>query len=282
MNKNLLPKILKRNGGAGFCLDLQRESVSTEIHWHDCAEIIHVMKGETLLFSNEKWETLSEGDTVFLPPGHLHCCRCGSEAAERVVIGLAENFIPDSGKEHAAALAPFHSERIHSWLIFRGGDALSGLFSGFYCEESGASAAAGLDTAIRIQRIYCEMLRMWESLGMIGAGYRRHPIVSKIEGIIRERFSEALTAGEVAARLNISYSYMAALLRKELHVSFGGLLLKERIAAAKKLLLATDMSITEIALETGFTDSSYFIKKFRAAAGMTPHKYRRINRVVPK
>ena len=67
---------------------------------------------------------------------------------------------------------------------------------------------------------------------------------------------------------------MATLLSREVGTSFVELLLSERINAAKKLLLTTDMSITDIALDTGFSDSSYFIKKFRRSTGITPYKYR--------
>ena len=48
-----------------------------------------------------------------------------------------------------------------------------------------------------------------------------------------------------------------------------------RIEKAKPLLLHSDSSVTEIALEVGFNNTSYFIKKFRQATGMSPHKFRR-------
>ena len=48
-----------------------------------------------------------------------------------------------------------------------------------------------------------------------------------------------------------------------------------RIEKAKPLLLHSDSSVTEIALEVGFNNTSYFIKKFQQATGMSPHKFRR-------
>ena len=86
-----------------------------------------------------------------------------------------------------------------------------------------------------------------------------------------------ITATGIANRLNISYSHMANLLRWELGCSFGDLLLRKRVDDAKRLLLTTDLSITEIALNTGFTDSSYFIRKFSHLVGITPLKYRTEN-----
>ncbi len=48
-----------------------------------------------------------------------------------------------------------------------------------------------------------------------------------------------------------------------------------RLSKAQYALCTTDMSITEIALATGFGDASHFIRFFRKACGMTPLAYRR-------
>ena len=46
-----------------------------------------------------------------------------------------------------------------------------------------------------------------------------------------------------------------------------------RIEIACEQLLATELSITEIALNCGFNDVSYFIKTFKKYKGLTPKKY---------
>ena len=48
-----------------------------------------------------------------------------------------------------------------------------------------------------------------------------------------------------------------------------------RIEEAKKLLLETDMTVGEIADETGFSDTSYFSKVFLKSVGISPSCYRR-------
>ena len=48
-----------------------------------------------------------------------------------------------------------------------------------------------------------------------------------------------------------------------------------RLEKAKALLLHTDASITDIALDVGFNNTSYFIKKFQQANQLSPHKYRK-------
>ena len=48
-----------------------------------------------------------------------------------------------------------------------------------------------------------------------------------------------------------------------------------RIEEAKKMLMQTDMTVSEISDETGFSDTSYFSKVFLKAVGVSPTHYRR-------
>jgi len=41
-----------------------------------------------------------------------------------------------------------------------------------------------------------------------------------------------------------------------------------------ELLRSTDLSITEIAMEVGFSDSNYFARQFRRALGESPRSFR--------
>lgn len=48
-----------------------------------------------------------------------------------------------------------------------------------------------------------------------------------------------------------------------------------RLARAKLLLVSTDLTVAEIAAQSGFQQSSYLIKVFKQMEGMTPNQYRR-------
>ncbi|MBR2611635.1 MAG: AraC family transcriptional regulator [Clostridia bacterium] len=260
-------------------LDIQCGTMFTEIHWHPCAEVIYMKSGEARIFLAERWETLHEGDAVFIPTGALHCCHCSATDACRVVLGfdecalLSECALPDffDGGVPTAA----------NPLIFHGGEVASLLNQATMLPKD-AAVSARIAQRIFIETIFLTMLRIWEAQGYLTKKQPLSPLTDAVENLIAESFSEALRASDVAKRLNISYSMMAATLRRERGMSFEELLLLYRIEASKRLLLTTDKSATEIALEVGFTDASYFIKKFRIATSTTPHQYRLHNRISPK
>ena len=52
-------------------------------------------------------------------------------------------------------------------------------------------------------------------------------------------------------------------------------LTSRRLARAKELLAATDMTLAEIAIVCGFTDQSYFTQIFARYEGSSPGRWRR-------
>ena len=63
--------------------------------------------------------------------------------------------------------------------------------------------------------------------------------------------------------------------RKELGITPIAYLNRYRVNQAKNLLTTTYKNITEIAMEVGFSDSSYFSRVFRLEVCMSPEAYRR-------
>lgn len=93
---------------------------------------------------------------------------------------------------------------------------------------------------------------------------------------IGNHFREQISLQSVADKLYVSSSYLGKCLQKALGGSnFRQYLNELRIEEAKKLLDSTDKKIYEIAEETGFTESKYFISRFIDQTGMTPAEYRK-------
>ena len=88
-------------------------------------------------------------------------------------------------------------------------------------------------------------------------------------------YSEKLTLQEIASNANLSVREAQRCFQRILHQSPNEYLISYRLNHAKKMLLETNNSITEIAFQCGFSDASYFSKTFRKDTGFTPIEYRK-------
>lgn len=64
--------------------------------------------------------------------------------------------------------------------------------------------------------------------------------------------------------------YISQLFKNEIGVGFLTYLTSIRMEKAKSLLLATSLSVAEIAEETGYNDYRVFTKVFKKTEGITP------------
>ena len=92
---------------------------------------------------------------------------------------------------------------------------------------------------------------------------------------IRTHLSECdLDRTNIADAVHVSPDYLSYLFHKESGKVLSSYINEERIALARKLLSATDKSLSEISEACGFANDTYFHKQFKKITGQTPSSYR--------
>ena len=122
-----------------------------------------------------------------------------------------------------------------------------------------------------------------ETLGIMGAtlAHRCRPsvetqrVVRRAMAYVHTHHPERVSLKEIAAYVGLSEQHLIRCFRKEIGITPIEYLKRYRIRQAKALLETGDKSITEVALEVGFSDSSYFARVFRREVGVSPSGYRR-------
>ncbi|MDL4840300.1 response regulator transcription factor [Aquibacillus rhizosphaerae] len=94
---------------------------------------------------------------------------------------------------------------------------------------------------------------------------------------IDQRYNQEITLKEVADHVHLNASYLSALFKEELQLTFSEYLTRTRLQHAKNMLISTTLPITEIAEKVGYSTSKYFIKLFKQQESMTPNAYRKLN-----
>lgn len=107
-----------------------------------------------------------------------------------------------------------------------------------------------------------------------------HTLVAKIKNYIREHIDE-VNRGQIAEYFYLSPSYLSKVFRRETGESLINFIQDTRIELAKELLLYSDYTISDIAIQTGYPNFSHFSKQFRKFVGCTPNEFRK-NKKMPK
>jgi AraC family transcriptional regulator len=94
---------------------------------------------------------------------------------------------------------------------------------------------------------------------------------------IQDCYAEDLGIRRVANVVGVHPTHLARVFRSFLGCTPGDLLRTRRLEKAAELLLMTDISIVEIALESGHSDQAQFTKAFRRVYGLPPGTYRNLN-----
>ena len=101
--------------------------------------------------------------------------------------------------------------------------------------------------------------------------------VAKALRYIDANYNEPLTLEGIAAMYQLNPSYFSSKFKSVNGVGFKEYLNNVRIIRAEKMLLESDMSITEIAMKCGYETSNYFGDAFRRINNCSPSQFRKMN-----
>jgi transcriptional regulator GlxA family with amidase domain len=92
--------------------------------------------------------------------------------------------------------------------------------------------------------------------------------------MMQARYTEGLRIEDIAKKAGLSVYQFEQRVQKLFQMSPLQLLHKLRLDEATRLLRETDLSLSEIALQTGWCDQSAFTRHFSRYSGMAPGRFR--------
>ncbi|MEV5030205.1 helix-turn-helix transcriptional regulator [Paenibacillus sp. LPE1-1-1.1] len=96
------------------------------------------------------------------------------------------------------------------------------------------------------------------------------PRIKKLIAFITDHYSENITIGELAERVNLHPVYLGKLFKQNTGSTYKEYVNRIRINNAEMMLSAGDFTVTEAAERCGFYDISYFSNAFKEMKGYSP------------
>lgn len=97
--------------------------------------------------------------------------------------------------------------------------------------------------------------------------------MNNIKSFVEDHFQRAISLDEIADWSNLSKEAFCRYFKAKTQLTFLEYLNQYRVSQAKKLLMH-DVSIAEVAVQSGFESLSYFNRVFKKIVGENPSKYR--------
>lgn len=251
------------------------------IHWHDDLEFIYVLEGATHYELKDRTVKMSAGEGIFVNSRQLHLIHpdqdedctllclifhpvvmCTTEhITENYVRPLIEN--NDISYIHLKSSIPWQKKVLDDILNMEP----------YFEVENGHIKIMMLIMDIWNQ-LYVELCKQDANEGK----NNDLECMKKMTLYIQKNYRSKIKLSEICDAGNVGKTKCNNLFDRYYNVSPIEYIKNLRIEQGAKLLTLSDMSITDIAYEVGFTDGSYFSKTFSEKIGCSPMKYRQIGR----
>ena len=261
-------------------------------HWHYEFQLTYVVRGTISVFFNQQTIDLHEGQGIYINPEVLHMIRDRYDSdAMFISLDVSQKLLtsfPNSVFERSYVKPVFCSSAADAVILDPGvfwqkkilDEAMS-------IEQDYKSRSFGWELAVSssLYAIWKELVcHLHESLAehdapaADGARMRRNQRIKEILSYIREHFTEKITLDEIAKHLHLSTNECCRFFKKNMNCTLFEYITEYRLSKSMELLEHTDLPVSQIAYESGFGSSSYFIEEFRKNVGMTPAAFRKAGR----
>ena len=273
---------LKQHGTADFPFELYKVDrlhpryVMT-FHWHVSVELIRVISGELSLTLDHRSYRLRAGEFALVNSETVHGATPHDCIYEVIVFNLAflktGNPVCDGFIDDLLSHVSFLKERPENEDVAR---AFHNVFE--QMDDVQTTGAPPFKALGAFLNLLGEIERNVSFTSNVNATLYDEKRIGKLKAVLEflhGHYAEELTLDDLSNVANLSRKYFCKFFKDMTGTTPFQYLTTYRVEKAARQLLITKLPVTEIALDCGFNDLSYYIKTFKARKGISPNQYRK-------
>lgn len=253
------------------------------MHLHNCVEIGYCLSGEgSFIFSNKSY-TVRPGDVFVVNHLERHMATSNSSNPSTYLFLLFE--MANIEKIDPDLTIPFiyHPEQFDNRIVAESPIAQEiGTIMKTIWKEYQEKQTAFSKVMKSLLLVICSLLvrHSKETRPSIQRDRinDKYNVIQKALHFIRNHYHEDIHLKDVAEQLSLSTSRIRHLFYEMIGEGFKTYLLHFRVNEAKRLLIHSDLSITDTYLQCGFQSAASFYRVFKLDTGMSPLEYRERSR----
>lgn len=253
-------------------------------HWHTSIEMLYFLQDSAHVWVASNYYKVHSGDLIIINAGEVHSVvgEKGSTPTHLILkvlpelLHIAENDSWETNYLLPFTISGFTQNRLIPKENLRHGSVvplINEVYNEFHTKQYGYE----LSIQANINKIFLWILRYWQSQGMnikqlFQQNSKDYKRLEKLFKYVQNNYQEPIRVADMADLCNMNYSYFSRYFKKLTGKTFVEYVNYIRLTEAEKLLLTTDLNITQIAFATGFSSASYFIKIFKNYRGISPNQ----------
>jgi len=248
-------------------------------HRHDFFEVLFLTKGSGFHVIDSSKYKIEPNTVFFMSPGQAHKIEFSSDIEGYIFIFTSEFYLINKNNNNRLLEFPFFFtiNQDNPPLIFSDENDAKFLIQLFtqaivVTTKSDSPNMELLRSLLDTILNYCASLYKSDEYELsTGKG---HLLVKRFFQLVEENYQNNLSVNQYAEKLNITSNHLTQTIRQLTGRTSNDILQSKQILEIKRLLIHTNLTVTQIADQLNFTDQSYFTKFFKKNTGITPHKFR--------
>ncbi len=258
-------------------LSMSREPQRLIPHFHDFFQVF-LIQGPARLMHDFRDYNVTGITLFFLSPGQVHTIYPRSPSMHGTVASFTQAFFDQASPPPSmlVELPFFFSPAPTPWFTVKPGESARILRLFTDLQQEYDAGRRGVMEVLRatLRILFIESSRL-EAVGHpVQEPSRAALIVRQFHLALEHHFREWQALEPYAKQLGVTVNHLNDVIHEETGHSAGELIRHRRLLDAKRLLLHSDLSVSEIGYQIGFHDPSYFSRFFRRYAGETPAAFR--------
>ena len=252
-------------------------------HLHSSIEILLCTAGSLLVNLDGKDFHIRKGEMILLRSNIIH-------SIYSTDFGYSEYYVLKVKLSLIFGFASKKNQLLYMLTLTSKNKAAKTVWHEDECKEAFASvenilkeqseSEYGCDIAVTINAVTVLLKIMRDTKNDICLLNAKDDLIKRIYDAtiyINNHYMDDISAKAICKDISLSYNYFSNVFKNITGLTFKDYLIKTRISHAEQDLLSTDKSITDIAIDCGFNNTSYFISTFKKLKKITPSKLRKMH-----
>lgn len=272
-------EIVKYRVDSNVRIWFNEQDISYAPHWHNALEIICPIENYYDVIIGENSYHINPGEILIIPSGEIHQLQAPDSGTRFIFmfdLSAISGLNGFSNIQSIMAQPLFITNTSHPYIhddLYRLLMQISNEYFGMDAFKELTIFSLLINFFVHIGNNHINNSQFFPNVRV----YKQKEYIQKFNDVmdyIDTHYMDELTLEDVASTIGFSKYHFTRLFKQYTNTTFYDYLSFKRIKVAESLLMQPDLSITEIALQSGFSSISTFNRCFKQQKNCTPSEYR--------